>query len=676
MFDQDLFIQKMIFEKTADDKILTDANSWEQDIMKALYEQAPYLGQYGTLIKFIKRDDERGYAFGQIIVNSSLTIPFIISNKNGKSTLSSLDMFNFEGEWHPLTSERVERILFNHQIFDRVARPDEEAIGTGRQIGILDQPPDSGREILASVAPRAILQDVLASASRDDIKSVLDEIDADEKIAAGFMDNGTFSAIRKIAAEYIKPQDEDKMINQQLPTNIIEVEKVGSKYRITAISDSLYRPVVKELDLITLRKLGADALIKAASEDQVIFEMNRKPSEAFIVEDVNSGLKPIEKTGFYNVGGKDGLVYDTVDFSLVNTGNKLFTSGNEFAYQEKLAYNELKTNELVKQVGDIQTGLQKSEVNDAFEAKTKEKAECNHPDKATEKAEGKQASLGDWVTFVISPVGEHGIATEPVKLSSMASIDERGVKLAAERADGRKITLILTPDVKTFIEKDGVYYIPACDPLPLGKRITVEHDIRRLDDFDKMASKTHNTVEVLWSGLEYVIRGMDECEKLGTTHGVTKQAARLALVNLGTTVKEADLILKRASLHRKINVSGLNNLITEKMIKSAYRSDKAKELKQNTVKLAAMLPTEDSVDAVLSLNFINPLNLREFIDFIPTFEQSISHLCQLLLAARMGLKEMDEYAIKTAITVLEKITTDLKGMFTVVDTLQSISGDM
>lgn len=757
MLDQDLFIQKMLFEKTADDKILGDSNSWEQEITKSLYEQAPYIGKYNMVLNFTKRDDERGYAFGQIVVNNSITIPFIISSKNGKSVLNSMDMFNYEGKWLPLTNDRVESILFNHQAFDRLATPEEEAVGTGRQIGVLDQPPDSGREILASAsdadlqyrladtisanqppepmlksASKAILDVILPSASRDDIKHVLDTIDADEKLAATYEMNNHFGTIRKIASESLKVQDEDKIINEQLPVNIIEIEKTGSDYKLTVTSDSLYRPVVKQLDVVTMRKMGGDTLVKKASDEgHVIFEVDRKDSNVFIVEDVNCGLTNIEKTGSHNVAGIDGEVYDTVDFNLSATGKKLFTNGEKFAYQtrlvgkqlEKDAYDadkaleenkkriSLATNEAITKsdsnfddIARKASGKMKAVPHPALKVKvgSEEKdasklveelerkmlsadASVDKLKKATDAYKNKKfgpfmktkkASLGDWVSFVISPSWEHGIASEPVKLASVAVAGKNGIKIAAERADGRRITLILSPDVVTFVEKDGEYYIPAYDPIVLGERIEVETDIRKLDHQEKIASRTENTVEVIWSGSEYVLRGTDDCRRLNTEYGVNKYAARSALVKLGATVKEADLILKRAQLSRKINVSGLNNLITERMIKKASDINKVALLKQDTIKLAAMMPTEDSVDKVLSLNFINPLNLRQFIDFIPTFEETVSNLCALLLATRLGLKELDEYALKTAIQVLEKIITDLKNMFTVVDTLNSISGDM
>jgi hypothetical protein len=78
-------------------------------------------------------------------------------------------------------------------------------------------------------------------------------------------------------------------------------------------------------------------------------------------------------------------------------------------------------------------------------------------------------------------------------------------------------------------------------------------------------------------------------------------------------------------------------------------------------KLAAWMPTEDSVDAVLSLNFLNKKTLNEFVALIPQLEQTAHELSRMLLAVRMGLRDVDEEPLVEATQALSKILYMLHG---------------
>lgn len=85
----------------------------------------------------------------------------------------------------------------------------------------------------------------------------------------------------------------------------------------------------------------------------------------------------------------------------------------------------------------------------------------------------------------------------------------------------------------------------------------------------------------------------------------------------------------------------------------------AQNLRVDLVKEASELEDPEAVDVVLSLNFINEDNLGDYIDNIPTFQKNISKLCEILIASRMGLSDVDENACRKAIDGLEKVVEGL-----------------
>ena len=89
---------------------------------------------------------------------------------------------------------------------------------------------------------------------------------------------------------------------------------------------------------------------------------------------------------------------------------------------------------------------------------------------------------------------------------------------------------------------------------------------------------------------------------------------------------------------------------------------KAKDIKVNLVKEAAYMVSAQTVDALLSLNFVTPDNLSKFVSKIPAFKAVVSHLASCLLAARIGVKEIPEQAASTAMHRLLDVISGLESI--------------
>ena len=83
-------------------------------------------------------------------------------------------------------------------------------------------------------------------------------------------------------------------------------------------------------------------------------------------------------------------------------------------------------------------------------------------------------------------------------------------------------------------------------------------------------------------------------------------------------------------------------------------------VKVNLIKEAASIEDSQTVDAALSLNFVNAENLDKFVSFIPMFEQCTRGLAQTLLASRLGINEIPENATASAMHKLLEVIQGLK----------------
>jgi hypothetical protein len=80
------------------------------------------------------------------------------------------------------------------------------------------------------------------------------------------------------------------------------------------------------------------------------------------------------------------------------------------------------------------------------------------------------------------------------------------------------------------------------------------------------------------------------------------------------------------------------------------------------VKIAAEIKDKTTVDAILSLGFLNRDNVSEFVGQIPMFEQVLSYLAKLLLMIRLGFAIISEQPVQEAMVYLVKVVERLRGV--------------
>ena len=95
-------------------------------------------------------------------------------------------------------------------------------------------------------------------------------------------------------------------------------------------------------------------------------------------------------------------------------------------------------------------------------------------------------------------------------------------------------------------------------------------------------------------------------------------------------------------------------------VKTAGLKDFTNKYKKFMAKHAAALEDPMIADTLLSLNFLSPRNITTFIGYTDQLEDTVNAVSNLLLAARIGLKEIPEAACSEVLRNLEDVISGLK----------------
>jgi hypothetical protein len=141
---------------------------------------------------------------------------------------------------------------------------------------------------------------------------------------------------------------------------------------------------------------------------------------------------------------------------------------------------------------------------------------------------------------------------------------------------------------------------------------------------------------------------------------LTAEKAKFILATQGLG-KEASTIIKSATSKQvMVNVRRPTDFVEKKASTSLKKF--AYSLKSNLIKAASYVENTQSIDSLLSLNFINPDNIAKFVGRIHSLKATISDLAMLLMASRLGIKEIPEQAVSSAMTRLIEVVNGLEAL--------------
>lgn len=152
----------------------------------------------------------------------------------------------------------------------------------------------------------------------------------------------------------------------------------------------------------------------------------------------------------------------------------------------------------------------------------------------------------------------------------------------------------------------------------------------------------------------------------GNVTNLTLNEAKWVAVHCGATVTDIEALetmQKRAEYQFEGELScpkPVKEIEKAILTKISSESDKKLPFAKNLTKLAGNFADKGSVDAMLSLNLLRKANLASYFSAIPTYEAVLGSLAKLLIAARMGLRDISADVVKEAFEALGETVAYLK----------------
>jgi len=626
--------------------------TYASELTAQLYKQHPYLGRYDVNLSIEGQDSSMGYLYGVFTVSpvsapppeemqkrmdmisrggeqppaseETLRIPIIVDNKKAHS----FDVFiTHDGSFRPLSEERIASALFSsspYMVAPKSAltgaqqfsaggnfQPDAptSAAGAGGGFG----PPNSSVEKVSSVLAR-----IGNTVSEDVANKVIEKIAVDQWLKSAFQTNPAFhQAVSKIS--YFKKEAESVVVDEDFSAAVLR--KAPGGYEVTSVSADTFKVKVAFIANSHAETIPLSVRQEVVGSGYCLLSSNEAALERVGATD---NLEKIASTGVYAVLPKAGaaeraiVLRDVVTFEGRNT---------------KLAYIVGKSGASIQ---DDVAGIRCGDVDFSLIEGSKPRGEG---------------------TFLFPKLGQ---TSEPVFITQTVTEKGGDVSYLATKTLGPPCIVKKASVLKPVKVSEREYLIPEDSKfIPLSYGDGFRSDVGSID---KLASQNTlmNKVAVVSDGtqFEFCGRPVDNL-KLGA---VDYKTGLLVLGALGDSSSGAKEKLAEALSGDKVEVIA-GKVLTPKSEVSVGDPEVTKVvslLKADLTKEASMLAGPDTVDSVLSLNFITPENVQGYIDSLPEFEQATAKLAELLIGVRLGLSDIPEPAVSAALRGLERAILGLK----------------
>lgn len=657
----DLFLDTKLpeFSKTAAEVTLPeDPTQWQQEILQEIYKQVPFIADYDPSVVMDRLDGERGVAFGHVEVGNKtelnvtqgeqaaqvagirhVRIPIIV--RDGK--LFPFDvMVTEDSKVLPLTERRLRSALFRPQVFDVTSRtPGDQSLisalyppyrqNYGFGGGGATMSAGMGKEgskhasILAAVLPTAHEGDYTRTAER--LQEVAPWLPHNKeamaqplKTLAGFEPRGSKSLHEKVAGVLVP--------------SVVQVARTNEGYVVKKASAQYWLPTLQRMDRGELVKaVGSEVALLIDKTGSVTSTMGEDLAAEPEGQTESDSPKLITDYGIYKVQDQEGK--HLIGFAFPNLIDveghplpmTLFTNGSQTAVQ-----------------GEI-VGVR---VAEGLSVTT-----------------GRPKGYGAF--YKVLPNG-HVEAMVPMDLQMNFTGADGQVALVGHTMEGREIQVSIEQGIKAPAMADEQHLCVPEDwrwlPLEGTKAVSL---VSHPDEYMKVAEvplsvqlrgDASGTFSISGGPIEKVAK--DEREMLSMEDTLFYLAGLGVPPTVGIQKMAESIQLMapvQVAVSRELTPAALVN---EEVTKTAQAAPSfTVRLRQDLAKEAAFVPDPLAVDTMLSLGFLNPENVMTFVSYMPQLDEAQAHLGDLLVAARLGLREIPSYALERAMKGLEDVIEGL-----------------
>ena len=648
--DQDL---KPVFQKLASPVKLSDnPDNWQMEIGSELYKQLPFLTDYAVNVILERMSPERGYAFGSAEVNNKsespvehqpkafVRIPIIVKDR----LMQPPDVMLAEGKAYPCTETRLREHLMRTDAFEMTTRkpPDQ---------GMVDQlyPPlrtnyGYGNAVATGVGmggfgkQASLLEQIAPTLDEHQVDAFIAKIAGDRELGLMALRNLEFQKLAyKLAAVERVPmaKQAETLVGHIKPTVVQFVKLANGKVKMSWANRNAFFVKTAEVapeQANAMMGEGAPDMAKMP-EGAAVTVSTEKPKKEKLIEEVYEKVTSYGEYKVHSESGEEleGFVMPIIDFEMQPLDLYLWSdSQGQYAVQDEIAG-----------------------------AKQDHSPE-NIPEVEPEEGDGCFYFHEPAGARALLPMTIHHVQTDPDGLPCYVGEDVFGEPVTITKIDGIESIEAHAP---------GSYLIPqGCMWLPLQNPIHLVKNAEELEG-ETEAKNAGGAAEIKATGPEEVsVDGPPMAKVADKDKRFLKHAeAEFLLVACGANPFQVREKLAQAHKGYTVKLGGLRpiqslSLLHQEMTKKAARilGDSPYRLRTDLVKEAAALEGSETVDNILSLNFINPENISTFANNLPALDATAQKLAELLMAARMGMSNINEGACERAMKNLDKVIDGLK----------------
>jgi len=676
---------KLTFEKIAMPVRLSETpDNWQREIAGEIYKQLPYLGDYAVNVLLDRVEPQRGYAMGSVEVASRsqapdmeqeklprVRIPIIVKDR----LMAPLDTF-MDGEGvFPLTESRLREKLFRTETFELSERkPSDKSMmdqlyppfrtnhGMGSvgsdMIGKYASDAEAGRRsaiarMKAEAAANSydftgkeaavggsLVREIASTISEKQASDFLNQLTEDTALTLQTSRNDAFKklAFGILGAPRTTVEKTAEALLASIKPSVVQFEKLASgAFTVKWANAEAFAPQAMQVPPADANAMAGQDLSKMQPGQAATFGAEKAKATT-----VSGGMTHVKEPGLYKaLNAEDnqemvGHVLPIIDLKMQPLELFLFAGPKGYSVQDDIAGTRL-------------------------------------PDQGAPPAGPVHQAQGDGAVIFASPENPSAFrALPPMTVQNSSQGPDGTFELHASDAFGQEVVLVLTPGLQAVQEMgEGQYAVPAeAQWLPLGKLVM----LASTEDSDNIseAQKVPSTVEVGSTGKgEFHMDGMPLAKVARDKKSFLKMAeATFLLVSMGLEPAVAEGVLKVAEERRSnepVKIAGLRTIVPVASLHTAMVKKAMPEianfpyhLRKNLVKEASVLDDADTADKVLATNFLNPENINTFSKYLPDLDQTAMRLAEMLVAARLGLKSVDEGAVERAMHGVEEVIEGLK----------------
>jgi len=651
-----LFIDTPEVEDASLQQLSNDADTWPEDIIQKVKERIPSSKNLNMMFKVMKKDEENGVATGSVTIHSAdkaVVVPVIIKD----FMMHPMDIMIANGKLVPLTPDYFDAVFSKNDMFDKLEEyPTFGGLGRFEDANLWNSiyPPSLGRYAYASSGAYDILNSISDTIDGSSLKAFLMD-PKNEKVASRLLSGPHKDVIKKLANyQPVNMNEYRQGVENLIPRSVVMVKAESpNKYSILSNSDSVFHPAINKADRAQVIKFMSslsdnvqDDINEVDQNGEKMLSMPEPKNDVILAKEDTEIPEEATEYDHYSVKSKTGLSVEgvviprVIDFGMRTTGDKLFVGKTMSSYQPSVWGVRIKNSRFQPKVYDV-------------------------------------PATGQTGCFIYQPDKSHALATIPVTIELYVDGglgDRRYVK--ATDLTGGPVTLVLEDGGDPLEAQQIIKMGPRKYRLPRKMRwlpLDVFHEVSNspVDYSVKQAAHviTDKPVTLISTGYDqYALRGVQKYASAlkWDASNLLSYQAKFLLASLGCGQEKIASAFKVANLKGSAELHGLNftPLAVEKVAAAKPLADKMKKfaegLRSNLIKEASYLENSQTVDALLSLNFVTPTNVSKFISKIPSLKSAVSNLASCLIASRLGIKEIPEQSASSAMLRLVEVIDGLE----------------